>query len=339
MRRSKSEGSVVFLCVPCALCGERPLPCASRIPRPDRASPRTLSRVRAVSRLQPLLPELRPRTRRTSRRLRSSRRPSACSPSTKASSPAALRFTNGEKDICEMKRLYLRPQFRGKGLGRVLADRIIAEARQIGYQRMRLDTVEPVMKDAVAMYRKLGFREIAAVLRESDRWRSLHGTRDSERHTLGMNSRAYSYYLLSAAGEFPPGRHFERRTYKRGNETVHGTLRSRLAGRVSSPLRSLCSEQHPSIRPEWLILGAVAAARRQFAGPAPRPSILLRARHSGRSPAIKLNGASSGACGSLQVGQEPDVLSELLSCARGDRAIHLENQARSWVFAAPMTGH
>jgi putative acetyltransferase len=64
--------------------------------------------------------------------------------------------------ICEMKRLYLRPQFRGKGLGRVLADRIIAEARQIGYQRMRLDTVEPVMKDAVEMYRRLGFKEIAA---------------------------------------------------------------------------------------------------------------------------------------------------------------------------------
>ena len=63
--------------------------------------------------------------------------------------------------ICEMKRLYLRPQFRGKGLGRALAERIIAEASQIGYQRMRLDTVEPVMKDAVAMYRKLGFKEIA----------------------------------------------------------------------------------------------------------------------------------------------------------------------------------
>lgn len=66
-----------------------------------------------------------------------------------------------EGRICEMKRLYLRPPFRGKGLGRLLADRIIAEARRIGYQRMRLDTVEPVMKDAVAMYYKLGFKDIA----------------------------------------------------------------------------------------------------------------------------------------------------------------------------------
>jgi putative acetyltransferase len=67
-----------------------------------------------------------------------------------------------DSKICEMKRLYLRPQFRGKGLGRVLVERIIAEAREIGYRRMRLDTVEPVMKDAVGMYRKLGFKEIEA---------------------------------------------------------------------------------------------------------------------------------------------------------------------------------
>lgn len=65
-----------------------------------------------------------------------------------------------EQGICEMKRLFLRREFRGKRLGRALADRIIAEARQIGYQRMRLDTVESAMKDAVAMYRKIGFQEI-----------------------------------------------------------------------------------------------------------------------------------------------------------------------------------
>ena len=63
--------------------------------------------------------------------------------------------------ICEMKRLYVRPQFRGKGLGRALAERIIADAQQIGYKQLRLDTVEPMMQAAVAMYRQLGFREIA----------------------------------------------------------------------------------------------------------------------------------------------------------------------------------
>jgi len=67
-----------------------------------------------------------------------------------------------EPGVCEMKRLYLRAEFRGRGFGRVLADRIISEARQIGYKHMRLDTVEPVMRDAVAMYRRIGFREIAA---------------------------------------------------------------------------------------------------------------------------------------------------------------------------------
>ncbi len=66
-----------------------------------------------------------------------------------------------DASICEMKRLYVRPADRGRGLGRMLVERLIADARMIGYERMRLDTVESAMKDAVALYRRMGFREIA----------------------------------------------------------------------------------------------------------------------------------------------------------------------------------
>ena len=61
---------------------------------------------------------------------------------------------------CEMKRLYTRPAARGAGVGKALVDAIIAAAREIGYTRMRLDTVPSVMASAVKMYRALGFREI-----------------------------------------------------------------------------------------------------------------------------------------------------------------------------------
>ncbi len=63
--------------------------------------------------------------------------------------------------VCEMKRLYVRPDDRGRGLGKILVDHLIIEARTIGYERMRLDTIASAMKDAIALYRRMGFKEIA----------------------------------------------------------------------------------------------------------------------------------------------------------------------------------
>jgi ribosomal protein S18 acetylase RimI-like enzyme len=78
--------------------------------------------------------------------------------------PAGVIALRALKDIglCEMKRLYVRSEFRGHNIGRILAERLIAEAAAIGYTRVRLDTVPGQMDKAIAMYRALGFKETDA---------------------------------------------------------------------------------------------------------------------------------------------------------------------------------
>ena len=67
-----------------------------------------------------------------------------------------------EPGVCEMKRLWVEPGFGGHGIGRALAERIVAAAREIGHERMRLDTIPGRMPAAQHLYAALGFREIPA---------------------------------------------------------------------------------------------------------------------------------------------------------------------------------
>ncbi|MDB6067366.1 MAG: GCN5-related N-acetyltransferase [Pedosphaera sp.] len=65
------------------------------------------------------------------------------------------------ESACEMKRLFVRPAFRRRGAGRELSERIIAEAKAIGYSTMRLDTL-PTIREALRLYETLGFARCAA---------------------------------------------------------------------------------------------------------------------------------------------------------------------------------
>jgi putative acetyltransferase len=64
-----------------------------------------------------------------------------------------------EEGTCEMKRLYVKPRFRGLGIGITLAETIISEAREIGYKRMCLDTVVS-MREAQLIYQSMGFKDV-----------------------------------------------------------------------------------------------------------------------------------------------------------------------------------
>jgi len=79
----------------------------------------------------------------------------------KSSPVGCIALRKIEGSVCEMKRMYVKPEFRGQGIGKMVAHEIIKRAREIGYQKMRLDTLES-MEIATKLYKSMGFKEIEA---------------------------------------------------------------------------------------------------------------------------------------------------------------------------------
>jgi len=73
-----------------------------------------------------------------------------------------IALRNLGEGICEMKRLYVRPQYRGFGIGKILCDKLFEKAKSIGYEKMRLDTIANQMQTAIELYKSYGFYEISA---------------------------------------------------------------------------------------------------------------------------------------------------------------------------------
>lgn len=104
-----------------------------------------------------------------------------------------------DKDNCEMKRLYVRPEFRGRKIGDLLIQKIIDDAKSIGYKHMLLDTL-PFLESAVHMYKKWGFYEIGCY-NDSPMDSSIYMRLDLEDEVLSVNGKEYKILKLLGKGK------------------------------------------------------------------------------------------------------------------------------------------